>query len=510
MPILKHPSVSHAIAGAVLVLVIGSPALAQVRVKRPLPEEGQTQTPEASQPRLLPLSIAPAPVDLGVEPQNPGLHKLRWNGPGGSQYRVYRRDVGAPSWTQIADGVAATEYLDRAIVAPGTSYRVETIQPNTLPSGAEIVYANPPRPESPQDFRGVQDSNEDREKVNLYWKAVANATGYRIFGPGQPPDGTFVDVSHYDNSVGGYELRWSFYDLPPGTLTFSIASVYGEAGFATDGMPTATVDAPATRAHYRITLNGFRCLWPTGEDPILHGDGKGDEIFLAVFVGSDLGGTRQLDRRIVRTRVHGDVLHFPDRIQTGSSSPSGGIGSGDSVPATAGVPQLPVTPAADQLPLVVWDGVLWNGDAGLAIAPTIWEWDGDDANYKSWSGWLLGTEYDWLDVLRDQIRPGPLRWHSIGPFVGKDWSGITIDDSPGKDVPIGYSNIGMTSFTTAARKSFSSRAFIINRGKLESLLGRASTAMLAMNWNASSGSASYDMFLQVERLPRGAPVGGVL
>jgi hypothetical protein len=43
-------------------------------------------------------------------------------------------------------------------------------------------------------------------------------------------------------------------------------------------MPTATVAAPARHAHYRITVNGFRCLFGTNDDPILHADGMGDEI----------------------------------------------------------------------------------------------------------------------------------------------------------------------------------------------------------------------------------------
>jgi hypothetical protein len=187
----------------------------------------------------------------------------------------------------------------------------------------------------------------------------------------------------------------------------------------------------------------------------------------------------------------------------GSLSPSGGIRSGDSMPATAGAPLLPVTPQADQIPLLVWDGDLWDSDRGMVIVPTVWEWDGDDSNYRNWSGWLLGTRYDWLDKLRSTfIRDEPQRMYPIGPKLGEDQWGIQINESSGKDLPIGYSNIGMTSLTTNARISFSSMAFLVNRAALERLLGRASTAILAMNWSTVGGvGGKYDIFLQVERLP---------
>jgi hypothetical protein len=109
-------------------------------------------------------------------------------------------------------------------------------------------------------------------------------------------------------------------------------------------MPTATVVTTARKAHYRITVQGFRCLWATSDDPILQGDGKGDEIYVAVFVGSELGGSRSLDRKIVRSRVYGDVNFHPERIKAGSASPSGGVWTGTALPANAGIPTLPVTP----------------------------------------------------------------------------------------------------------------------------------------------------------------------
>ena len=485
-------SLSRASIAIVIGLAVATLASAQERMRVPM------QIPQSAVPRLQRMPTADPPVNLRVEPQNPGLHKLSWEAPGASQFRVLRRIGNAPTWTLVADGVTGTQYTDRAIVWPNATYRVETIQPRMMPGGAEIAYQNPPRPEFPVDFRGNQDVTET---VTLRWKAVANITAYRLFGPTLPQGGLVLDMSKYNTQIGGYGIVHEIFQLPPGTHTFSIASVYGEAGYLSEGMPTATVIATARRGRYRITVNGFRSLQATNDDPILHRDGKGDEIFVAVFVGSDLTSARRLDRKVVRSRVYGDINRFPERILAGSSSPTGGIGPGNAVPATAGAALLPVLATPDRLPLLVWEGMLWDGDFGMAVAPSIWEWDGDDTNYQSWSGWLLGTRYDWLDVLTKELKPEPLRSYGIGPRLDADTLGIRIDDSFGKDLPIGYSNVGMISLTSSARPWFSTSAYLMNRTNIERLLGSNQTAILKTNFRGLGGvGGDYDLFLQIERL----------
>jgi hypothetical protein len=74
-------------AAAVLALAFGSHTLAQVDVRAKQPVQDQIQIQKALQPRLLQLPQAPAPTNLSVEPQNPGLHRLRWQAPAGSQFR---------------------------------------------------------------------------------------------------------------------------------------------------------------------------------------------------------------------------------------------------------------------------------------------------------------------------------------------------------------------------------------------------------------------------------------
>jgi hypothetical protein len=442
------------------------------------------------------LLTATPPANLRVEPQHPGLHRLTWNDPGAGQFRVLRRSGNSSAWTLVADSVTGTQYLDRAVVLPGTVYRVDAIYPAGIAAGTELVYQNPPRVDFPREFRGWQDVTE---KVTLRWIAAPNVMSYRLFGPTLPPAGASVKMSPDSTPAGGYAVNYDIYSLPPGTHTFSITSEYGDGVYLLDGMPSTTLTATARRNRYRITVNGLRANAATNDDPIQHRDGKGDEIFVAVFVGSDLS---RIDRKIVRSRVYGDVNRFPDRIQAGSSSPYGGIGPGNVVPPTAGAALFPVSAMQDRLPLLVWEGELWDGDRGLAVVPTVWEWDGDDKNYRMWSGWLMGDRYDWRDVMIREMKPEPIRVYGIGPKLGPDTFGVYIDDSFGKDLPVGYSNIGMISFSSSARPSFSSRAFMMSRGSIERLLGSHPTVVLPINWRGSGGvGGDYDLFLQVERLP---------
>lgn len=484
---------SRASVAMAIGLAFLSTAAAQERMRVPM------QLPQSATQRLLRLPAAVPPANLRIEPQTPGLHRLSWEGSSGSQFNVFRRAGNATSWTALATGLTGTQYLDRSLVPPGSVYRVEATQPGTTAAGTNLVYQNPLQPQFPTEFRGSQDITET---VTLRWKAVPNISAYRLFGPTLPQGGLLIDMSAYNTQIGGYAIVHELFKVPAGQHTFAIASVYGDAGYLAVGMPTAAVTATVRRGRYRITVNGFRSIQATNDDPVLHRDGKGDEIFLAAFVGSDLTGVRRIDRKIVRSRVYGDVNRFPDRIQAGSSSPSGGIGPGNAVPASAGAALLPVLAAADRLPLLVFEGELWDGDFGMAIAPTIWEWDGDDTNYQSWSGWLMGSRYDWLDVLKKELKPEPLRWYGIGPKLDADTLGIRVDDSFGKDLPIGYSNVGMISLTASARPWFSSRAYLINRTNIERLLGSNQTAMLTMHCSTLGGvGGEYDMFLQVERLP---------
>jgi hypothetical protein len=339
--------------------------------------------------------------------------------------------------------------------------------------------------------------------LKMHWTAVANASAYRLSGPGIPDGEGLFEVSPTSAPWGGYGMVYQVGVMPVGTYAYRLETIYGPAGHSEQGTALATV-APlpddGKTGRYRITVNGFRALAATNDDPILHRDGKGDEIFVAVFVGADQGVGQELQRKIVRTRVYGDVHNFPDRIRAGSSSATGGIGPLNWVPAKADELIVPMSAMPDRLPLLVWEGDIWDGDFGLAVVPTVWEWDGDSKNYDSWSGWLMGTRRDWHDVLRRERRSGEVIIRGIGPKLSADTSGLRMDESFGKDLPIGYFQLGGL---TIATSEFSSRAVLLSRERLEKTLGTQQAVMFPVRFTTTGGVGGvYELYLQLERLPR--------
>jgi hypothetical protein len=119
-------------------------------------------------------------------------------------------------------------------------------------------------------------------------------------------------------------------------------------------------------AWYQVTLEGARCHHETW-DHAWEVDGKHDEIYFHYGVQLvDPAGKIALNTSD-RTPVLGDTNGFPNRIRAGSASDRGGIRNGD---------------------LIDHRVLLWQGDLqpgwGVAITPTIWEWDGGADLLNTW------------------------------------------------------------------------------------------------------------------------------
>jgi hypothetical protein len=154
---------------------------------------------------------------------------------------------------------------------------------------------------------------------------------------------------------------------------------------------------------YRVLLTGFAVAKLTNDDPLAV-DGKGDEAFGAAAVVNWNRQTNQMTSySFVQTRDYGDVsvrTLFPDRIQAGTLSGTGGLAVGNRVPASYDVTGTNIpAPATNQFPLLVWEGELTAGVDSVVIAPSLWERDTirmHFENYKAnWSrvspSALMGT-----------------------------------------------------------------------------------------------------------------------
>ena len=111
----------------------------------------------------------------------------------------------------------------------------------------EWVYANPPQLQVPTGFTAYRmplDHELHPPEVQLRWDPVAGATGYRLFGSGQPPGGTLVaarlvqlGATIYHKSI--MEMEFEFANLAYGVHSWQLTADYG--GAWQGGMPTASV-----------------------------------------------------------------------------------------------------------------------------------------------------------------------------------------------------------------------------------------------------------------------------
>lgn len=153
-------------------------------------------------------------------------------------------------------------------------------------------------------------------------------------------------------------------------------------GDTSPGTPTAGGTASLV-GRYRVTLNGVTVHRQTYDNP-LQTDGKGDEVYLAAWVAAiDTAGPQLVRHRVVASRVLGDASGFPDRLRAGSLGAKGGLRTGDRIPSAA--PQKRAAgPAADSLPLLLWEGELAQGRSAVLVAPTVWEWDAKPELFAYW------------------------------------------------------------------------------------------------------------------------------
>ncbi|MGB8693110.1 MAG: hypothetical protein WCD08_06340 [Steroidobacteraceae bacterium] len=332
--------------------------------------------------RVSPLATqaAPAPQNVHVLPgATPLLHTLVWDRLAGiSGYNVYANNNATKGTWMLANAAPLTteSFTDTAFLQPGAQYRVTALYPGGQQSSTDFLYANPPQMEVPAGFTATQ---VGAGQVRLAWQPVNLAKGYRVYGSGQPPDGTFVAATQLVLS-----------NIPNGNYSWQLTADYGGA-WQGAGLPVASITLASTAptaasGRYLVTITGVRAVWASADD-VLSRDGQGDEIYAKAFV-------RQYDRR------NGDVVMFTNRgtltygdingrgtsrIQAGTQSASGGIRDGDSIPANGDPTDRNGNPSDIAFPLRLWEGTLTDGVDALVISPTLWEEDNSNQPYQLWS-----------------------------------------------------------------------------------------------------------------------------
>ncbi len=379
-------------------------------------------------------------------------------------------------------------------VAFGNNRVVNTSKPSTdgggLTTSPNTTIAPPTNPVDPANFTAEQRGDG---VVHLRWNTVAGAGSYMVGGPAT---GTGRTASTNFLALTG---------VPPGTHTWTVATVYAPGGIMTtaDKWSKVTFTVKAMSGRYRIVLNGFKVNQETYDDQ-LNFDGQHDEVYasVAVAVTEEYGARKVLmPTQIVKSAVHGDLGKGGIQVRAGSILPTGGIATGDIVPNMTN-PALPAGPAsANTFPLVLWEGPLADDKEMVAIMPVLWEWDGNSELYDEWA----------RTASRLQTRAaGPsMRLFTFGnagePRVKCSALAANVNTCrPGVDRPIGLGNCYSLDVDTWCDISIT-----FTRKSIEQALsspyqaggippGVIHVQLKESRWDTR---ANYDVYFRVERVP---------
>jgi len=170
---------------------------------------------------------------------------------------------------------------------------------------------------------------------------------------------------------------------------------------------SATV-VPDPLPRYRLVALGFKAIQQSKDIDDAH-DGHGDEVYFSAIVnrtrltGDSLPVTKGANLTMVMTRSHGDeAVSVPyGRIKAGTASPTGGIKSGDAVPASLDPGASTGTLQTLTFPLVLWEGELGDSDV-VIVHSTLWEDDVNPVVQATWAKSIIeaaGSGY--------VVRPAP-------------------------------------------------------------------------------------------------------
>lgn len=174
-------------------------------------------------------------------------------------------------------------------------------------------------------------------------------------------------------------------NLSSGSHTFEVRATAEDRIDASPASYTWTVEP--IEAQFRITLNGFKVNNETF-DHQFEVDGKGDEVYIRYDTRMVDAEENTLLSNNAQTVVMGDVNGHPERVQAGSrdcpGSCKGGLKSGDAFPDSTPWDRSGSNMMADHPPMILFEGTLVKDETGVAITPTIWEWDGATDILQSW------------------------------------------------------------------------------------------------------------------------------
>jgi len=257
----------------------------------------------------------------------------------------------------------------------------------------------------------------------------------------------------------------------------AVESNHADAEF---GMICSAPPAPyqPQRARFRVSLTGFINRTET-RDHLFEADGPGDEIYQAPYV-------------LIVDRIDGLITW-----RSGGHGPIfGGIRNGRRFPTDT--PEvLSSPPAGLGFPGVLFEGELIEGTRAVAIAPTLWEWDGDERLLRGFFAAcatarlpIAGT------VFATMTAPFPDRLGGLGTALDRLVSAPIITEGDA-DRPIG---ITVSPSFTGFRPQFLLLTY--ERAMFSAMHASDGLDTFAMDYTDPTGyDGDYTLFLKVELLP---------
>ncbi len=461
---------------------------------------------------LTPIASGPPPAGLTVTGTQTAA-TLTWTAPAGATAFDVWRAVGNQYPTKLtAAPVTTATFVDQTGFGYGLgySYRVESHFASG-PSGSATVNFQPPPPVNPAWARANVQTVQGRKEIAVSWATVPGATRYHVFGPSET---MFRDVAAPATSV-------VIAGVPAGTYSLAVAAVFGNNEMTTpdDAWARASVTLPAS-GRYRIVLNGAQVISPTKDDPLSR-DGKGDEVafygVVEVFDRTRSAPSRKQWSRLPAPKtprvVYGDVSVDRNRAQAGTFSASGGLGQGDWVPMGVNVFTPYAPPAAVGLPMLLWEGVLTDGEEALLVHPIVLEEEAasnDSEAFHSSTMCPPNLLFDTPEVTRELLSPGigapivvPIRSAKAScqrslEFTFRD--DVTILSG----IDQGPRPVGLLAGINDPNAYISADAYVVlTREKIESALGGQPWKVVRADRidQFRGGNGHYALYLLVERVP---------
>lgn len=354
---------------------------------------------------------------------------------------------------------------------------------------------------------------ESTAELLLGWDAPV----YYTAGGRQASTGTFrVSGSGLPSAQLVNDTRFRL-GLSPGEHQWQVTAMIPDpAGgwFESPTPATLTFRAPGK---YRLVALGFRVMNHATE-PVLEPDGAGNEVYAAVTVTTTTTTLSAPVVRTVRSPAFGSTgkggKEFPGRVQAGTASRTGGLTTGDLVPAGLSLGAPTGTPGSLAFPLLLWEGKL-DDKVMLVVHPTLWEEDPDHAQFAAWrqlvesraQGAYGSDQYAVNNImaLRDRDLPSLARSGRLfscqDDILNLSFTGSCR--AQGTDRPLGLKP------DTPGTAIWEDHFIVLTRALIEGALQGAptrtsatpGTIVVTLNDTGNEAKARYELYLRVERLP---------